>query len=54
MSTAPAPLLPMGRPELRPTPGQVQATWATILLSLTLFWYGVAMGANALWHQLGR
>lgn len=39
--------------EPRPTPAQVQATWATILLSLAAFWYGVGVAAHALWGSLG-
>jgi hypothetical protein len=43
-----APALPAAKSSY-PTPGQTQATWATIILFLLAFWYGVGVGVNALW-----
>ncbi|WP_188111407.1 hypothetical protein [Nocardioides antri] len=42
--------LPVRRPAAPPTPGERQATWAAILLSLLAFWYGAAVGVSALWN----
>jgi hypothetical protein len=49
MLVAPAPFPTAPRPETRPSAGERQATWAIILISLALFWYGVAVGLSALW-----
>lgn len=51
MFAAPAPALPAPKPASEPTPGQRQATWATILLSLTAFWYVAGLGLSALWRS---
>ncbi len=42
------PDLPAAKPVSRPTPTQTQAAWATVIVFLLAFWYGVAVGANAL------
>ncbi len=47
--TTSLPALPATMPVTPPTPRQRQATWGTILLSLTVFWYLVALGVDALW-----
>ncbi len=49
MLVAPAPSPASPRPDARPTAGERQATWAIILISLALFWYGVGAGVSALW-----
>jgi len=49
MLAAHAPVRPAAKPASRPTPTQTQATWATIILFLLAFWYGVGVGLNALW-----
>lgn len=46
---APAPGLQAWRPAPEPTPTERQLTWATIILSLLAFWYGVGVAASALW-----
>jgi|GEM_PF-5647511 len=45
-----ATILPDRKPATTPTPGERQATWATIFLFLTAFWLGVVVGVNALWN----
>ena len=50
MTVAPAPVLPAPKPLSPPTPGERQATWATIFLFLAAFWYGVVVGVTALWN----
>lgn len=50
MLAAPAPALPARKPATPPTPGERQATWATIVLFLMVFWYGVVVGVGALWN----
>ena len=49
MLVAPAPFPTTPRPETRPSAGERQATWAIILISLALFWYGVGVGVQHLW-----
>lgn len=50
MLAAHATTLPDRKPVTPPTPGERQATWATIVLFLMAFWYGVIVGVNALWN----
>lgn len=50
MLVAPA-AFPTPKPETRPSPGERQATWSIILISLALFWYGVVMGVLHLWRS---
>jgi hypothetical protein len=52
MLVAPAPFPSATRPETRPSAGERQATWAIILISLALFWYGAAVGVQYLWSWL--
>jgi hypothetical protein len=50
---ATVPTFPVTRPARRsaalPTPTEVVVTWASIILVLLAFWYGVGVGASALW-----
>lgn len=43
------PDMPDAKPVSRPTPTQTQVAWASVILFLIAFWYGVGVGANALW-----
>lgn len=43
---------PAGRLAALPTPTEVVAVWAAIVLTLLAFWYGVGLGVSALWGQL--
>ena len=53
MLVAPAPFLSTPDPVTSPPkPGERQETWAIILISLALFWYGVGVGVNAVWSSL--
>lgn len=53
MLAAPAPFLPAPTPASRPTPRERQVTWATIFVSLAVFWYVVGVAVNALWDSFG-
>ena len=50
MLVAPA-AFPTSKPETRPSAGERRATWAIILISLVLFWYGVGVGVQQLWSS---
>lgn len=48
MIGAHAPRLPGETP--RPTATETQATWATIILFLGVFWYAFGVGVSTLWN----